>query len=399
MKVLKVKLYPKSKQKQLLKQYLGNTRFVWNKLVEMNIYSFAEGCKKVTKLKQVYEFLSLSPSQTLQQIVRKLNQAYMNYKKGYTRKPSFKKKKNFDGILIFPQGFKLLHKKIKIPKLGWIKFKDKICTKKKFEYIQKYIKQVWIKEEPNGFFAFLVFDDSFWQYKKPNSNSWAGIDVGLKNTITLSTGEKFELDKKTIMKIAKKIERLQSIIDKKKNINQKRGIKDSKRVWKLQVRKLRLFKKIDNIRKNFYYKVINHILNNHEYVVIEDLNLKALKEKETNNKKMDKTIHKELQYISLGKFFEILEYKAKERGCKIIKVNPYNTSKTCSRCGWINNDLKLSDRVFKCTKCGLRLDRDVNASINILLLGKKEYNGREMGEASTSSYTPPPQAGTLSALA
>ncbi|MDL1957075.1 MAG: helix-turn-helix domain-containing protein, partial [Candidatus Desulfofervidus auxilii] len=160
MKILKIKLYPKAKQEELLRQFLGNTRFVWNKLVEMKVYSFIKGCKKITELKEKYEFLQLSPSHTLQQMARKLNQAYKNYKKGYTNKPSFKRKKNFDGILIFPEHFQILDKKIKIPKLGWIKFKDKISSKEKFKYIQQHTKQIWIKENAQGFFAYLVFDDS-----------------------------------------------------------------------------------------------------------------------------------------------------------------------------------------------------------------------------------------------
>ena len=389
MRILKVKLYPTAKQKDLLRQFLGNVRFVWNKLVEMKIYGFNKAAREIIKLKEKYEFLKLSPAQTLQQTARKLNQGYLNYKKGYTNKPSLKKRKNFDGILIFPQHFRLEDGKINIPKLGWINFKDKICAKDRFEYIQKYLKQLWIKEEPNGFFAFLVFDDRFYQYEKENDNSWIGVDVGLKNTITLSNGEKFRLDKKDILKIAWKIERLQSVIDKKKNINKKRGIKNSKRLWKLQLRKLKLFKKIQNMKDDFYHKVVNHILNSHEYVVVEDLNLNKLIKKKTENKKRDKAIHKELQYISLGRFFEILKYKADKTNCKIIKVNPFNTSRQCSNCGWINENLNLSNRVFKCKKCGIILDRDINAARNILHLGRVELNGREMAEIA---YTPTSQA-------
>ncbi|HDD43692.1 MAG TPA: hypothetical protein ENG63_02365, partial [Candidatus Desulfofervidus auxilii] len=260
------------------------------------------------------------------------------------------------------------------------------------KYIQQHTKQIWIKENAQGFFAYLVFDDSFFQYKKQNNNSWIGLDVGLRNTITLSNGEKFVLNKKAIMKTALKIEKLQSVIDKKKNINKKRGVKNSKRLLKLQLRKLKLFKKIENIKDDFYHKAVNHILNSHEYVVVEDLNLNGLREKKTENKKRDRAIHKELQYISLSRFFEILKYKAEEKNCKIIKVNPFNTSKQCSNCKWIDENLKLSDKIFKCKNCGMILDRDINAAKNILHLGRVELNVREM--AANLPIRLLPQAGT-----
>jgi len=99
------------------------------------------------------------------------------------------------------------------------------------------------------------------------------------------------------------------------------------------------------------------------------LDLKELKETNGNGKYVDRKVHKYLQYLALGKFFYILDWKAKLYGREVIKVNPKDTSKTCSNCGYINHDLKLSDRVFKCPVCRLKIDRDLNASINILKRG------------------------------
>jgi len=228
MKTLKVKLYPNKGQQNSLRQFLGNTRFIWNKLIEENIYTLTKAGRKITELRREYDFLRLSPAQTLQQTASQLIKAYKMYKKGYTKKSSFKKKKDFDGVLIFPQWFKFSISKINVSKLGWIKFKDKIVSKEKFKLIQKNIRQIWIKEEPNGFFAYLVYDDKS-NKKKQNNNSWIGIDLGLKDTITLSSGEKFRINTEKIKKIIRKIERLTSVIDKKKNINKKRKIKNSNR--------------------------------------------------------------------------------------------------------------------------------------------------------------------------
>ena len=386
MKTLKVKLYPNKEQQNSLRQFLGNTRFIWNKLIEENIYTLTKAGRRITELRKENDFLRLSPVQTLQQTALQLIKAYKMYKKGYTKKPSFKKKKNFDGILIFPHRFKLSISKIGIPKLGWIKFKDKIISKEKFKLIQENIRQIWIKEEPDGFFAYFIYNDNS-NKKKQNNNSWIGIDLGLKDTITLSSGEKFRINAEKIKKIIRKIKRLTSVIDKKKNINKKRKIKNSNRLRKLQIRRLKFFKKIKNIRDDFYHKVVNRILNSHEYAVIEDLKLSKLREKDAEVKKQSKNFHKKLNYLALGRFLEILKYKAEDKGCKLIKVNPSNTSRICSNCGWLNEKLSISDRVFRCRKCGLVLDRDINASRNILRLGWTELNGREMvGKYPT--YTP-----------
>ncbi len=137
----------------------------------------------------------------------------------------------------------------------------------------------------------------------------------------------------------------------------------------MERRRDKILKKIQNIKVDFYYKAINHILNSHEYVGVEDLNLKELKEADKGNRVIRRKVNKYLQYISLSEFFRILEWKSELYGREIIRVNPKDTSKTCSNCGYVNHELKLSDRVFKCSVCGLKIDRDLNASINILKRG------------------------------
>ncbi len=102
---------------------------------------------------------------------------------------------------------------------------------------------------------------------------------------------------------------------------------------------------------------------------VEDLNLKELKESEKGSKLVRRKVNKYLQYISLSEFFRILEWKGELYGREIIRVDPKDSSRTCSNCGYVNHELKLSDRVFKCPVCGMNMDRDLNASINILKRG------------------------------
>ncbi len=139
----------------------------------------------------------------------------------------------------------------------------------------------------------------------------------------------------------------------------------------LEIRKDRVLKEIKNIKSDFYYKAVNYMLNSHEHVAVEDLNLKELKEARKDNKKVRMNVNRYLQHTTLSEFFRILDWKAELYGRKIIKVNPKNTSRTCSCCGYVNHKMKLKDRVFRCPRCGLKMDRDLNASINILKSGLK----------------------------
>ncbi len=374
--IIKVKIYARRSKTQLLKQSLGNIRFVWNKLLEKNreIYRkekkflfYSDMCKEITRMKEEYPFLKKSPSQTLQQIARKLDRSLkdgIKRKKGF---PKFKKKSRYDGILIFPQGFKLEGRKLYLPSIGWVSIKDKITKKVEWDRIKRTVKQVWVKEDVDGFFVYIVYERE--KEEKEKNGEAVGIDVGVKNTITMSNGESISLETRKIMSLVRKEEKIQSIIDKKSAINEKRGIKRSKRIEGLERRRDKILKKIQNIKIDCYYKVVNHIFNSHEYVVVEDLNLRKLKESEKGNKVVRRKVNKYLQYISLSEFFRILEWKGELYGREIISVDPKDSSKTCSSCGYVNHELKLSDRVFKCPVCGMNMDRDLNASINILKRG------------------------------
>ena len=373
---IKLKLYPKRRKIQALKQSLGNARFVWNKLLAMNIERYQsekkfifyyDMCKEITKLKKQYPFLNLSSIYTLQQTARKLDISLRQFLKHNQEFPRFKSKNRHEGTLIFPDGFKISDKAIYLPKIGWITIRDKATKKPIWNTIQSTAKQIWVKEEPDGFFAHILYEDE--PKPLPSTNTAVGIDVGIKQTITTSDNEILSLPTQEIMKTVKKIEHLQSIIDTKREINKQRNIPHSKRIQHLKNKRRKLYKRLHNLKKDFYYKSVNHILKSHEYVIVEDLNLKELKELTSDNEKRDRKIHKYLQYISLSEFFRILEWKAKQYNRTLIRIDPHHTSKTCSNCGYIDHNLTLSDRTYNCPVCGLHIDRDYNASLNILKRG------------------------------
>ncbi len=126
----------------------------------------------------------------------------------------------------------------------------------------------------------------------------------------MSNGEALSLGKGRIMRLVRKVERLQSIIDKKRATNIKRDLKYTKRVMELERKRDRLFMMLKDIKRDFYYKVVNHVLNSHEYVVVENLDLKELRGHVGEKKVASRKVHKYLRYIALSEFYHILEWKA-----------------------------------------------------------------------------------------
>jgi len=190
-----------------------------------------------------------------------------------------------------------------------------------------------------------------------------GIDVGIKDTLVLSNGEKYNLpiDSK---KYDKKIRRLQKSLDRK----YKSGTKQqSKNYEKARVRLAKVYEKITNIKTDWIHKITKKLIteNQGSYFFLEDLNIQGM----TKNHNLAKAVLSQ----NWGQFKEILTYKAHWAGKEVISINRFApSSKTCSKCGYINNNLTLNDRYWTCPECGSYHDRDINAAINIKNFGLKQ---------------------------
>ena len=376
-RIIKVKIYPGKEKTQLLRQSFGNVRFVWNQLLAMNIELYAkekkflfryEMQKEITKLKKEYPFLKDTFVHTLQHPAKQLDYSLQRFLKGKQDGfPTFMKKGKNREILIFPDVFRFKSNSVRLPKIGWVRIRDKAIKEPQWNIITSTAKQILVKEEADGFFAHITYMDK--PKPLPPNDSAVGIDLGIKTTIYTSEDEQITLPMEEIKKTVEKIEHLQSIIDNKKNINNERGIRHSKRVDDLKRKQMRLYKHLQNIRKDFYHKSVNDLFKSHGYVVVEDLRLDKLRQSKSDSKARDRKIHKGMNNISLSDFYRILDWKATQYKRTVVRVNPAHTSKTCSVCGYINHDLKLSDRTYKCPSCGAVIDRDYNASINILKRG------------------------------
>ena len=188
-----------------------------------------------------------------------------------------------------------------------------------------------------------------------------GIDLGLKDLAICSDGAKFKNINKTyvVRKIEKRLKRLQKQVSRKYELNRigKEYIKTNN-IIKLEKQIQQIYRRLANIRNNYIHQTTTSIVKTKPYrVVIEDLNVKGM----MKNKHLSDAIRKQGFY----EFKRQLEYKCKFIGIELVVADRfYPSSKTCSQCGEIKKDLKLKDRVYKCS-CGLNIDRDLNASINL----------------------------------
>jgi putative transposase len=351
----KFRIYPNKETISLLKEWFGCSRYVWNwglekktkyyKETEKSL-SYPQLSKELTFLKKEQSWLKKVPSQALQQVLKQLETAFAKFfvkKSGY---PKFKSKKNSAQSLQIPQGFKIEDNKLYLPKLRKTSIKIK-----KHRKIKGNIKRIVISmNKIEQFFVSIVTD--YTPQKLPKSNKKIGIDLGLKHFLITGDGRKIPLPKwfKKTEILIKKVQRRLS----KKQKGSKRYEKARQRLAKLQL-------KIANQRLDFLHKLSKWLIDESQVIAIESLNIKGM----IRNHKLSKYIAN----ASWGKFLEILKYKAKWYGREIISVDRFApTSKMCNKCGFIKQDLKLSDRSWICPKCGANLDRDINAAQNILAL-------------------------------
>ena len=284
--------------------------------------------------------------------------------------PKFKKKKNQDVKAYFPKNNKtdwtLERHRVKIPTLGWVRLKE-------FGYIpiNSVVKSGTVSQKADRYYVSILVEENDKKVYK-STNEGVGIDLGVKEFAVCSDGSKFKNINKTstVKKIEKKLKREQRKLSRKyeslkiRNKNIKEGRATGQNIQKQIVKVQKLHQRLTNIRTYYINKTVFSIVNQKpSYVTIEYLNVKGM----MKNKHLSKA-------IASQKFFEFktkLTVKCKENHIELRIVDRfYPSSKTCSNCGKIKKDLKLSDRIYKCD-CGLAIDRDLNASIN--LKNAKEY--------------------------
>ena len=360
----KVRLYPSEIQEQKLWQSVGTARFIYNWTLSRQEENYKNGGKfisdnelrkEITQLKKdELSWLNKVSNNVAKQAVKDGCDAYKRFFKGLSDKPRFKSRRK-SRKSFYNDNWKLKVKEgklVNIEKVGWIKTNEQIPIgvkysnpriryETKYWYISIGIEQEEIQEE--------LTDVSL------------GIDLGLKELAICSNGKVYKNINKSyvVRKIEKRLKRLQKQVSRKYEQNKKgKEYVKTKNIIKLEKQIQQVYRRLDNIRSNYLHKTTTSIVKTKPYrVVIEDLNVKGM----MKNKHLSDAIRKQGFY----EFKRQLEYKCKFRGIQLVVADRfYPSSKTCSQCGEIKKDLKLKDRVYKCS-CGLSIDRDLNASINL----------------------------------
>ena len=352
-KAYKTELDPNNKQKTLFKKNCGVARFAYNwglatleedykneKKLKPNAFTLISLFNKIKKEKYpcVYESSKWSPSSAFQNLESAFKK-FFNKQAGF---PKYKKKGQKDSFTVY-ENLTVTDIKIRIPKIGWVKLKQ-------HDYIpQGKPKSATISLRAGRWFVSVRYEHEITQ------SNWTeetiGVDLGIKSLAVCSDGEIFEAPRK-LKKKEKKLKRLQ-----RKMARQKKGSNSrNKTKHKLAVQHY----KIANERKDILHKTTSTLVKTkpQKTIVIEDLNVSGM----VKNHKLAKAISN----IGFFEFRRQLEYKCKWYGKVLVVADRfYPSSKLCSRCKNKRNDLKLSHRTYKCPKCGLKLDRDLNAAINL----------------------------------
>ena len=374
-KALKIELKLTNEQKIQVNKTIGVERFIYNEYIKYNQEQYKLGNKFVSAndfskyLNNIYlpnnpdkKWIKDVSSKSVKQAMTYGEQAFKRFFKGLTAFPVFKKKgKNELGAYFVKNNktdFEFCRHKIKIPTLKFVRVKE-------YGYIPKNvnIKSGTITKIADKYFLSLIIEVKDIVKTENTSTKGLGIDLGIKDTAICSDGKVFKNINKTIKikKLKKKLKREQRKMSRSIEYSKSKKIKlkECKNFNKKKLKVQKLFYRLNCIRDDYNNKIVDEITRAKlKYITIEDLKVSNM----IKNKHLSKAIQEQNFYSIRTKLIN----KCKERNIELRLVDIfYPSSKTCSCCGSVKKDLKLNDRIYKCCNCGLEIDRDYNASINL----------------------------------
>ena len=369
----KIRIYPTKEQEELIHKTIGHTRFVYNYFLRKTIDDYENGIKYPGKfgfdlksLKEEYEWLNDVSYHSLRQSTFHLDAAFKNFFKRVKKRqtpgfPKFKSKKTSrPSYSTYVR--EIQEKFLRIDKLGLVKYKTdfQLPLGRDFKLTNPVIS--YHRATNKYFISFGIEVEN--QNNILNDYS-VGIDLGIKElaVIAYDDNSKFyhNINKSKKMKnLERRLKTLQRSISRKYEANKqgKKFIK-TKNIEKAEHELRKLYNRIANIRDNYIHQTTAEIIKLYpKRVVMEDLNVTGM----MKNKHLSKSI----QQQNFNKFITYMKYKCEFNGIEFLQVDRfYPSSKTCSCCGAINKHLKLKDRTFICPDCGSKIDRDLNAAINL----------------------------------
>lgn len=373
-KGFKIRIFPTPEQENHIQQHIDCCRATWNMLLGYNINYFTD-CKKslylydlskiLTQMKHTedYKWMNKVSAQSLQKICKDLSDTLREYTTGKARLPRFKSKKFSKQAYPVSPRLSFSSTYVQIEKLGKVKYQtnlylplgkgNKFMNPRISKQGKKWILSLSMECENQ---AYQLIDTTM------------GIDLGIKELAVVSFGDSklvFHNINKTprVKRLESKLKHLQRTVSRKYEVGNKLH-PDNKYLKTGAIKRYEeltcnIYRKLSNIRKNYLHQTTHMLVSKLPRVVgMETLNVIGM----MKNRHLANRIQKQGFY----EFYRQMQYKCKERGIILVQADRfYPSSKTCSHCGHIKKDLKLSDRTYRCPKCGMELDRDYNAAINL----------------------------------
>ena len=382
-KAIRVMLLPNNKQKTKLFQYANTARFAYNWALVREQENYKNGGKFIsdgdlrkefTQLKKTDEYVWLNniSNNVTKQAIKDACEAYRYFFKGYAKFPRFKSKKHsvpkfyqdnvkiqFTETHVKVEGFSTSKKKNK-QKLNWIRLAEHgRIPSANAKYMNPRIKY-------DGINWWITVGIEYEDSASLPSNDGIGIDLGVKDLAICSDKTKYQNINKTqkVKKLEKRKRKLQRSISRRYEKNKKGGSYcKTSNIIKSEKELLKLNHRLTNIRQNYLHQTTTEIVKTKpSFVVLEDLNVKGM----MKNRHLSKAVQQQKLY----EFRRQIEYKSAWNNIQVIIADRwFPSSKLCSCCGNIKNDLKLSDRIYKC-ECGNVIDRDYQASLNLKRYGE-----------------------------
>lgn len=358
----RMRLYPNKEQEVLLSKHFGSIRYVYNlfldrrtkfyleakeKQLSKKTLTYVDMAKELTQIKSKEEtkWLNEINSQSLQHAIKHLDSAYNRFFKKLAKFPRFKSKKNKQSFRV-PQFVK-----VEIGKIYFPKFKEGIQMDDHRSIVGEIKYATITRNKAGQYYACIGVSREI--TPKMKTDKTIGIDLGLKSLVVCSDGQRFD-NIKTTKKYEKQLRLRQKELSRTK--------KGSKGRDKARLKVGKVHVKIANIRHNHLHQITSKLIRENQTIVCEDLSVKNMM---TNH-----CLAKSIGDASWGELIRYLTYKAGWYGKMIVKIDRFfPSSKTCSHCGYINDCLTLDQREWECPRCQETLDRDLNASQNILRQG------------------------------
>lgn len=362
------RLYPNNSQKELIEKSFGCYRYMYNYFLERNktYINAYESIKEILSLKETNKWLEEVDSCLLRCSIFNLEDSFKRYSKGLSEQPKYKSKYKsrqsyrtnnitnvYKGKIYNSIKLDLEKGIIILPKLKEIKIRGYRNIKE----IKGRVINATVYKEAGKYYVSLCIEE---ELLIPNivPSKIIGIDLGIKDLVITSDGYTIE-NKKYIEKYEKKIKGLNRWLGRSKVGSKNRY----KIIKKLQI----VYKKLKNARKYFLHSISNKIIEENDIVVTEKLQINRMVQK--------KKISKKIYDASWNELLRQLEYKTKWKGKYMYKIDTYYpSSQICNRCGYKEKKVKdLNIRKWECPRCNNTNLRDINASINILFEGLKQY--------------------------